>query len=379
MRALQKVGTGADGTGLREVPRPEVVPGEAVIRVQAAAVCASDIHLYRDEFPCTLPVVLGHEFTGVVTEVGTGVERVQPGDSVVAVNNPDACGVCPACRDGYPNICPAKRAIGFRRDGCFAEYVRVPASLLFRVPAGVSALAAALTEPLAVSVHAVEDRCGIRPGDTVVVLGPGAIGLLEAQVARAEGAGRVIVAGTDVDEDLRLRRTRELGFETCNVQREDLVERVLSVTNGFGADVVVEASGAPPAIATGVRVVRRGGRMAISGITGRAEIAIAWDALVSKAVSVLFAYSSRPRNWEKALRYLHEGTVVTEPLVSHRFRLEDWREAFELMERSACIRAVITLNEGSDHPAPADQNTGRKGSDIVREHRGGPEPARSPG
>ncbi|TFG89355.1 MAG: iditol 2-dehydrogenase, partial [Hyphomicrobiales bacterium] len=130
MRALQKWDKGHEGIGIREVALPEAVPGEAVIRVQAAAVCASDVHIYRDEFPCVLPVVLGHEFTGIVHEVGEGVENVTPGDAVVAVNNPDACGVCPACRDGYPNICPAKRAIGFKRDGCFADFVRVPASLL---------------------------------------------------------------------------------------------------------------------------------------------------------------------------------------------------------------------------------------------------------
>lgn len=344
MRALQKWDQGTEGTGIRDVATPEAVPGEVVIRVQAAALCASDVHLYRDEFPCTLPLVLGHEFTGVVSELGDGVVNVSAGDAVVAVNNPDACGVCPACRDGYPNVCPEKRAIGFKRDGCFAEYVRVPASLLHKVPDGISPAAAALAEPLAVSVHAVEDRCGIRESDTVVVLGPGAIGLLEAQVARAEGAARVIVAGADADTDLRLARAAELGFEVCNVQREDLVERVMAVTGGFGADVVVEASGAPPAIVMGIRLLRRAGRMVVSGITGKAEITVPWDAMVSKAVSARFAYSSRPRNWETGLRYLAEGRVVTAPLVSHRFPLEDWRDAVDLMERAACIRALFVLD-----------------------------------
>ena len=313
------------------------------MRVQAAAVCASDIHIYHDELPCALPVVLGHEFTGIVHAIGDGVANVVPGDAVVAVNNPDACGICPACRDGYPNICPEKRAIGFKRDGCFAEYVRMPDSLLHKVPTGVSTLAAALCEPLAVSVHAVEDRCGIQNGDTVVVLGPGAIGLLEAQVARAEGAGHVIVAGTDADVDLRLARALELGFEVCNVQRDNLVERVMAVTDGFGADVVVEAAGAPPAIADCIRILRRGGRMVVSGITGRDQVTVPWDTLVSKAASVFFAYSSRPRNWETGLRYLAEGKVTTEPLVSHRFSLEEWRDAFSLMERAGCIRGVIVL------------------------------------
>jgi L-iditol 2-dehydrogenase len=343
MRALRKHDRGADGTVLCDLPKPVAVPGEVVIRVQAAAVCASDIHIYRDEFPCALPVVLGHEFTGLVDEVGAGVEGVASGDAVVAVNNPDACGVCPACRDGYPNICPEKRAIGFKRDGCFADYVRVPAALLHKVPEGVPPVAAALCEPLAVSVHAVEDRCGVRKGDTVVVLGPGAIGLLEAQVARAEGAARVIVAGTDADVALRLARAAELGFEILNVQRENLEARVLDVTGGYGADVVVEAAGAPPAIATAIRILRRGGRLCVSGITGRDSISVPWDMLVTKAASVLFAYSSRPRNWATGLGYLADGRVVTEPLVSHRFRLEDWREAFAAMERAECIRGVFVL------------------------------------
>lgn len=343
MRALQKRETGSDGTVLCEVPVPEAVPGEVVIRVQAAAVCASDIHIHHDEFPCALPVVLGHEFTGIVSEIGKGVTNVQPGDAVVAENNPDACGICPACRDGLPNICPGKRAIGFKRDGCFAEYVRMPAALLHKVPNGVSPEAAALCEPLAVAVHAVEDRCGICEGDTVVVLGPGAIGLLEAQVARAEGAARVIVAGTDADVDLRLAMASGLGFEVCNVQREDIETRVLDLTEGYGADVVVEAAGAPPAIASAAQLVRRGGRLCVSGITGRDTIGVPWDTLVSKAVTVAFAYSSRPRNWKRGLRYLAERKVVTEPLVSHRFKLDEWRDAFELMENAECIRSLLMV------------------------------------
>jgi len=124
----------------------------------------------------------------------------------------------------------------------------------------------------------------------------------------------------------------------------------MAVTGGFGADVVVEASGAQPAIAMGIQLLRRAGRMAVSGITGKPEIAVPWDALVSKANSVQFAYSSRPRNWETGLRYLAEGRVVTEPLVSHRFELEDWREAIATMERAACIRALFVLDPSIGAP-----------------------------
>lgn len=345
MRALVKQGVGLEQVVFRDWPRPEPGPGEIVVRVQAAAVCASDIHLWRDEFPCAPPVVLGHEFSGQVAAVGANVTNVRPGDRIVSENNPCACGHCPACRDGLPNVCPAKRAIGFKSDGCFADYVKLPAALVHRVPADLSPVAAALSEPLAVSVHAVEDRCGIDPGDTVVVLGPGAIGLLCAQVARAEGAGRVIVAGTDRDEPQRLACARQLGFETCNVQQDDLEARVKTVTSGFGADVVVEAAGVAPAIATGIRLLRRAGRMVVLGLTGQERITVEWDQLVSKGARVEFSFSSRPRNWVKAMDYLATGKVATLPLVTARARLADWRAVFEAMARQETIRTVFEIEE----------------------------------
>jgi len=267
----------------------------------------------------------------------------------VSENNPFACGVCRLCRLDLPNLCPSKRAMGIHSDGCFAEYVRLPAHLLHRVPAGVSMEEAALSEPLAVATHAVTDRCGIEQGDTVVVMGPGAIGLLAAQVARAEGAGRVLLAGTGRDEPLRFGRARELGLRTANVESEDVGRMVADMTGGDGADVVVEASGSPAAIALGVRLLRRGGRMVVAGITGKTETAVPWDAMTGKAVSVLFSYSSRRRNWDKGLRYLAGGTVRTLPLVTHRLRLEQWQEALAMLDTMESIRTVFHIGP---EPAP---------------------------
>jgi len=343
MMALVKLAEGPGATEIRDVPVPEPGPGEALIRVEAAAVCASDIHLYHGRFACVPPLVLGHEFSGLVERLGPGARGVRPGDAVVSENNPHACGTCRVCRAGYPNLCPAKKAIGFKSDGCFAEYVKVPAHLLHRVPEGVSMEAAALSEPLAVAVHAVEDRCGIEKGDTVVVLGPGAIGLLAAQVARAEGAGRVIVAGTNRDVELRLPCAERLGFETCNVEQDDLLERVLSYTEQLGADVVVEAAGAAPAIHLGIKLLRRAGRMVAPGITGKAAVSVPWDDLVSKGAAVVFSYSSRKRNWDKGLQYLGAGLVETEPLITGRLPLTRWQEAFERMERMQGIRILLEM------------------------------------
>ncbi len=343
MRALVKEGVGLERVVLRDWPVPVPGANDILVRVQAAAICASDIHLWRDEFPCEPPVVLGHEFSGHVVQVGAKVTNVCVGDRIVSENNPCACGTCRACLDGFPNVCLSKRAIGFKSDGCFAEFVKLPASLVHKVPAGITPVAAALCEPLAVSVHAVEDRCGIAAGDTVVVLGPGAIGLLCAQVARAEGAGKVLIAGTDRDEPQRLACARQLGFETCNVQHEDLDKRVRQLTGGQGADAVVEAAGAVPAIESAIRLLRRAGRLVVLGLTGKEHITVAWDQMVSKGLRVEFSFSSRPRNWTKALDYLAAGTVVTLPLVTTRAPLEDWLAAFESMARQETIRTVFEL------------------------------------
>lgn len=340
MRALVKQRKGPGETELVDWPVPEPGPGEVRVRVLTAAVCASDVHIYHDRFTYVPPLVLGHEFCGIVEQAGPGVDRVRVGDRVVSENNPSACGVCRICRAGYPNLCPEKKAIGFKSDGCFADYLKLPAGLLHRVPDGVSSEAASLSEPLAVAVHAVADRCGIEAGDTVVVLGPGAVGLLAAQVARAEGAGRVIVAGTDADEAVRLACARRLGFETCNVQREEIRGRV----DAIGADVVVEASGSPRAVASGIDLLRRAGRMVVLGITGRPELTLAWDALVAKGATVAFSYSSRRANWDLAMRYLAERKVDAGALVSDRMPLERWREAFDRMEALDGIRFLLTMS-----------------------------------
>jgi L-iditol 2-dehydrogenase len=340
MKAVVKYATGPGMTEVRDVPIPVPAEGEALIRVKAAGVCASDVHLYHDRFPHVPPLVLGHEFCGVVEAVGPGVDKIRAADIVVSENNPSACGTCRVCRDGYPNLCTKKRAMGFKSDGCFAEYISVPSHLLHKVPEGVSVHSAALSEPLAIAVHAVDDRCGIEEGDTVVVLGPGAIGLLSAQVARAIGAGHVIVAGTDRDAD-RLACAERLGFETANVLEGGLPERVLTLTDGAGVDVVVECAGAVPAVELGIELLRRAGRMVAIGITGEPQIHISWDALIIKGATVEFSFSSRTRNWEKGMEFLKSGKVDNEALITQVLPLESWQEAFGKMEKLESIRTLL--------------------------------------
>jgi L-iditol 2-dehydrogenase len=343
MKALVKVKRGEGHVSIQDVPVPQVEQGEVLIRVRNAGVCGTDVHIYHDRFPTTPPVILGHEFAGAVEATGPTVDSVAVGDRVVSENNPFACGICQSCRRGYPNMCPEKRAMGIHSNGCFAKYVKLPAHLLHRIPSQVSFEEAALMEPLAVAIHAVDDRCGIDAGDLVVIMGPGAIGLLAAQVARAEGAGDVIVVGTSRDAMPRLACAAGLGFEICNIEEDDLAERVRFLSNGDGADVVVEAAGASAAVQQGIDVLRRGGRMAVVGIIGQDQISLGWDRMVSKGLSILFSYSSRYENWEKGLDYLARKSVQAKPLITDRIGLEDWREAFRKLERRESIRAIIEL------------------------------------
>ena len=345
MKALLKLAKGEGNVALREMPEPTPGEGEAVIRVQVAGVCGTDVHIYYDRFPNTPPVILGHEFSGIIEQLGPDVETFQVGERVVSENNPFACGVCRICSLGYPNLCPQKKAMGIHSNGCFAEYVRLPANLLHRIPDNISFEEAALTEPLAVSVHAVSQQGGIEPGDIVLVFGPGAIGLLGAQVARAEGAGRVILIGTAQDEEARFSCAERLGIETLNIEKESLERKIMDLTGGEGVDVIMEASGSEAAILQGIKLLRKKGRMAIVGITGQKKISLDWDFMVNRGLSLFFSYGSRNFDWEKALKFLSERKVRTLPLITHRFQIKEWKEALRTLETLQAVRPVLLIGQ----------------------------------
>jgi L-iditol 2-dehydrogenase len=190
MLALQKVEKGVGHIELRDVPEPEPQPGWVKIEVKAAAVCGTDIHIRHDQFPYWPPVTLGHEFSGVITELGEGVSGWEVGDRVVAEPHTLACEECWLCRQGHVQICADKRSPGWGIDGAFAKYIVMDSKLLHALPDSVSFDAGALVEPTANTVHDVGERAKVEPEDFVVVLGPGPIGLLAAQTAKAAGARR---------------------------------------------------------------------------------------------------------------------------------------------------------------------------------------------
>lgn len=326
MQALVKYGVGVGNVGVREVPEPVPGPNEVKIQVKAAGICGTDIHIYYDEFETTPPVVMGHEFSGVVVEAGSEVSRCEVGDRVTSETYARTCMKCRYCRSGQYNLCPSRMSIGSKVNGAFARYIVVREENIHKLPENLSFEAAALTEPLACCVHAVLEETSIRPGDVVVVSGPGTIGLLCLQLARAAGS-TVVVCGTRLDED-RLELARKLGADTTvNVEEEDAEEIVRSLTGGYGADVVLECSGAGSSARACLAMVRRKGRYVQVGLFGKL-IEFDLEQVAYKELTVTGGNASTRTSWDRAIQLLGRRTVLAEPLISDRLPLSQWEEGF---------------------------------------------------
>jgi L-iditol 2-dehydrogenase len=345
VKAVVKFAPGDGNIEVRDIPEPATPPGHVKIAVEAAGICGTDLHIYHDEFRSWPPVVLGHEIAGRVAEIGESVTRCTPGDRVTTETYFTTCGICRWCRTGVRNLCPQRRSIGSAVNGGFTNYVIVPQGNIHLLPDGVSFLAGALTEPLACVVHGALEMATITAGDVAVIAGPGAIGLLTLQVVKAAGAA-AIVLGTDVDEH-RLQVARELGADAvCNVQRDDVAAAIADRTNGDGADIVYECSGAGPAAVTLLELVRRGGQYGQIGLFGKA---VAWDLdqVCLKELSVSGSNASVPSAWDRALTLMASGAVRTEPLISGVYPVTDWSEAFDIFQRKAGLKTVLRPVEES--------------------------------
>ncbi len=344
MKALVKTGKGPGLIELRDVPVPAIGDAEVLIEVKAAGICGTDLHIWHDEFPYWPPVILGHEFAGVIAARGPAVEGWNVGDRVVGEPHTLACGTCWLCRTGRRQLCPDKRSPGWGIDGCFAKWMRYPEpALLHRIPDGLPFEEAALVEPMANVVHDVLERGRVEIADVVAVIGPGPIGLLAAQAAKASGAAAVVVTGTDADEEVRLATARRLRAvdRVVNVQREDAVPVVAELTGGRGADLVVEASGAEAGIGSAFRLVRKYGRIAAIGLTGRERVSLPYDAGMSKAVEFVFNMSTSYTSWDRAIHLLASGKVDGKPLLTPKGGLERWEEFFNALEQKRGLKGLF--------------------------------------
>ncbi|MDZ7373589.1 MAG: NAD(P)-dependent alcohol dehydrogenase [candidate division KSB1 bacterium] len=345
MRALYLLGP--EKVEFRDLPVPQVAPGEVLLRVKSVGVCASDSHRYlhgrlgEEEMPG--PLILGHEFSAEVVEVASGVERVRPGQRV-AVEPARHCGHCEMCRTGHPNLCPQVQFCGTPPvDGSFREYMAYPAELLYPLPDGISYDEGALLEPLGVALHSV--RLGhFKPGWTAAILGAGPIGLCTLLVLRVSGAAQIIV--TDPLE-YRLELARRLGADhTLNPSEADVVEAVSSLTHGRGVDVVFEAAGVRETPEQAVEMVRPGGIVVLIGIP--VDEWIQFKSTPSRRKGLTIYMVRRMKHvYEFTIPMLERGLVDVRPLISHVFPFSRAEQALAtaVHYRDNVVKAIVHVDQ----------------------------------
>ena len=339
MRALVKAKAGR-GLWLEDVDKPEAGHNDVVIKVSRAAICGTDIHIWQwDDWArktIKVPLAIGHEFSGVIAEVGSEVRGLAVGDRVSAEGHV-TCGVCRNCRAGRRHLCRNAIGIGVSRPGAFAEYVAVPAFNVFRLPDSISDEMAAILDPLGNATHTALSFDLV--GEDVLITGAGPIGLMAIAVARHAGARHVVV--TDVN-DYRLALARKLGASLAlNVKTEtlDVAMRELGMEEGF--DVGLEMSGNPSAFRDMLRTMHHGGKVALLGIPPE-QTAIDWNQVIFKGLVLKGIYGREMfETWYKMASMLQSGLDIT-PVITHRFFIGDFREAFELMESGQSGKIVLS-------------------------------------
>jgi len=328
---------------LKEVPKPKSDYGDAVIKVKACGICQTDFKAYTGERRnFTPPIIVGHEISGIVDEVGKGVKDFKEGDEVV-VSPAIYCGRCDYCKSGLEHYCINGATIGgdgFEdvRDGGFAEYVVAPEANLYKKPKSVSFSAAALAEPLAGSYKGMIEYSNLRLGEDVVIIGAGSMGLLLTQVALAAGAGTLILI--DI-EDYKLEYAKRCGAtHVINSKKENPKEKVYQILPK-GPDVIFEAAGVLDAASLAFDLCRRGSRINMFGVTTPGTIPVSPGYIHFTEIAMSASFSVTPKVMLKSIRLMEKGLVDTSKIITHEFSLQEISEALKTMNSPRRIKIVI--------------------------------------
>jgi len=326
---------------IAEMPAPEPGPDEVLIRVAACGICGSDVHGYDGSSGRRIPpIVMGHEAAGLVASVGNQVTGLKAGDRVT-FDSTVYCGACANCLRGDMNLCDNRQVLGvscgdYRRAGAFAEFVVVPARIIYRLPENLSFPEAAMLEAVAVAIHGVS-LVPIAADSSALVLGAGTIGLLVQQALRAAGCSRVFVA--DVD-DSRLKLSRELGATATLVSGPDLLPKILELTNGVGVDVAVEAVGRNETVAASIDCVRKGGSVVLVGNIAP-QVTLPLQKVVTRQIRLQGSCASAGE-YPKAIELMSSGAIQVKPLISAIAPLDQGPQWFErLYAREPNLMKVV--------------------------------------
>ncbi|KGP72384.1 zinc-binding dehydrogenase [Pontibacillus yanchengensis] len=340
MKALVKEKLGYGHLNLRDVEEPVVHEDQVKIEIKYAGICGSDLHTFEGHYQVNVPVILGHEVAGEIVEVGKNVDQLNVGDRVTTETTFYICGECKYCKQGDYNLCNYRKGIGTQKDGGFAKYVIARAESVHTLPDQVKSRSASLTEPLACSYHAVQ-KASIQKGDVVVVLGPGPIGLLTAQVAMSYGA-KVIITGLTQDKK-RLDKANELGIDAIvNIEESDVKQVVNDMTNGYGADIIFECSGAVAAANLGLDLVMKKGQYVQVGIFPNPSVEIDFKKIIQKEIQLSGSRSQKPSDWDPSLQMINSNQVNINDLITHQYDISEWDEAYNMLKNGEAIKVVLS-------------------------------------
>jgi L-iditol 2-dehydrogenase len=341
MKALVKYkhGDGTDhGMRIEEVPDPQPKRNELKVKIIAAGICGTDLHVMNDEFVCKPPVVMGHEYVGVVEELGEDVSGFSKGDYVVSTTGTNTCGRCRYCREGLLMLCDQRRPLGVRINGVFAEYMTIAADLAFKVPAEIPTKDEfAICEPFACVIRNVVERATVKAGDLVLVSGPGVIGLFAVQLAKLQGA-YVIASGTPLDEQ-RLQMAKQLGADLIVSDPKKLPD-VIAKLDPYGVDVAFECAGVAASSKACLESLRKQGLYSQIGVFGK-EISMDMNKFLFKEIQITNSYASERSSWEIALRLLKNKQVSFTPLISERMPLDNWEEGFNFASEKKGYKVLL--------------------------------------
>lgn len=325
-----------------DVPSPRPGPGEVVLHVKSVGICGSDIHIYLGHdignLPkLPIPFIPGHEFAGAIESVGDGVRGFNVGDRVCAEITV-TCGECFFCKTEQRVFCTSIREIGVDRDGAYAEYVAVPAYDLHRLPEGMTYEEGSLVEPISAALHPFE-RIDIGVRDTIAILGAGPIGLLATAVATSLGYRKVMTIGR---RERRLNLAQEMGADyAIDIEKEDPVARVLQLTDGLGADVVLEATGNPASFEQALRIGRKDGQVALAGATLEPST-VSSSLIVGKSMRVTGSFDYTWSTFERSIELIASRKVDPNKVVSHKLPLEGVQRAFQLVVGKEAVKVLMT-------------------------------------
>ena len=338
MKALVKYALGPEGVQIQDIPKPVPAPNEILMKVMACGICGSDLHSLHDQRDVQMPVALGHEYVGIVEEVGADVTNLKVGDYVTGLPACYSCDDCVYCNAGEVTLCKQRKSVGTHRNGAMAEYMVCPAKFCFKIPADdPNKLKYAMTEPFACAVRGTYNIIKVTAGDIAVVSGPGTIGLFVVQCLLAQGA-RVIVSGLPVDLP-RLKKAVELGAEKYVTSKDEL-DAYLAEVAPLGADIAVDCTGVAPSLDTCLKVVRTHGQVLIMGVFPK-PVLVDINQIFMKELKVYSSNSTAMSDWDIALDLLYTGKVDIGFAMSLELPLEDWKKGFDAVIDKSAFKVLL--------------------------------------